>query len=143
MSMIVASLVFVLLLAVAIAHFIWSVGGTWPIRNEGLLAKTVVGRPGVTKMPPRLASFSVAAALLAAGIVALSLADATGGGAWLTALGALLGLAFLGRGVVGYTAGWRARFPEEPFATLDRRNYSPLSLAIGAGFLILVLMRLV
>lgn len=142
MSMLVASLIFVLLLAVAIAHFIWSVGGTWPIRNETLLAKTVVGQPGITKMPPKLASFAVAAAMLGAGFVALSLADETGGGAGLTALGALLGLAFLARGAIGYTAGWRARFPEEPFATLDRKNYSPLCLALGAGFLVLVLMRL-
>ena len=50
---------------------------------------------------------------------------------------------FIGRGILGYTAGWRARFPTEPFATLDRKNYSPLCLWIGAGFLILVLMRLI
>jgi len=142
MSMAVSSIVFVALLAVAIAHFIWSVGGTWPIRNAELLAKTVVGRPGITRMPPRIASFAVAAAALAAGVVALSLADHTAGGAWLSAIGVLLGLLFIARGVLGYTAGWRARFPEEPFATLDRRNYSPLSLALGAGFLILVVMRL-
>lgn len=142
MSMLVASLIFVALLAVAIAHFIWSIGGTWPIRNEALLAKTVVGLPGITKMPPKIASFAVAAAVLAAGVIALSLADDTAGGGWLTAIGILLGLLFLGRGAVGYSAGWRARFPEEPFATLDRKNYSPLCLAIGAGFLILVVTRL-
>lgn len=142
MSMLVASLIFVALLAVAIAHFIWSIGGTWPIRNEALLAKTVVGLPGITKMPPKIASFAVAAAVLAAGIVALSLADDMAGGGWLTAVGVLLGLLFLGRGTLGYTAGWRARFSEEPFATLDRKNYSPLCLAIGAGFLILVVVRL-
>ena len=54
----------------------------------------------------------------------------------------LLALVFLARGVLGYTAGWRARFPTEPFATLDRKNYSPLCLVLGAGFLILVVMRL-
>lgn len=143
MSMYVAPVIFVALLAVAIAHFIWSVGGTWPIRDEVLLAKTVVGRPGITRMPPRIASFAVAVATLAAGVVALSLADRTAGGGWLTAIGALLALAFLGRGLLGYTAGWRARFPEEPFATLDRRNYSPLCLGLGAGFLILVVVRLI
>lgn len=142
MTMAISSIIFVALLAVAIAHFIWSVGGTWPIRNAELLAKTVVGRPGVTRMPPRIALLAVAAAALAAGVMALSLADHTAGGAWLTTTGVLLGLSFLARGVLGYTEGWRARFPEEPFATLDRRNYSPLSLILGAGFLILVVMRL-
>ena len=143
MNMLIASLIFVPLLAVAIAHFVWSLGGTWPIRDQALLARTVVGLPGITRMPPRIASLAVAIATLAAGIVALSLADDTAGGAWLTAIGALLGLLFLARGIIGYSAGWRARFPEEPFATLDRKNYSPLSLAIGAGFLVLVVMRLI
>ena len=58
-------------------------------------------------------------------------------------IGAGLAALFLARGAIGYTAGWRAQFPEEPFATLDRRNYSPLSLFIGVGFLLLVLMRLI
>lgn len=143
MSMLVASVIFVALLAVAIAHFVWSIGGTWPIRDEALLAKTVVGLPGITRMPPKFMSLAVAAASLAAGVVALSLADDAAGGVWLTAGGALLGLVFLGRGIIGYTAGWRAHFPEEPFATLDRKNYSPLCLAIGAGFFVLVGMRLI
>ena len=51
MTMVVAGLVFVLLLAVAIAHFIWSLGGSWPIRDKALLARTVIGRPGVSRVP--------------------------------------------------------------------------------------------
>ena len=142
MSMIVAALIFVLLLAVSIAHFSWSVGGTWPIRDPVLLAKTVVGRPGVTRVP-KLAALVIAIVVLAIGVFALALADHSAGDWWLTAIGVLLAIAFLGRGAVGYTAGWRARYSEEPFATLDRRNYSPLCLIIGAGFLILVIMRLI
>jgi hypothetical protein len=142
MNMVVGSLTFVPLLMVAVAHFLWSFGRTWPIRNETLLAQTVVGLPGITRMPNRLLMFAVALLILAAGVVALSLADHTSGGPWLTALGVLLALVFLARGVLGYTPGWRARFPTEPFATLDRKNYSPLCFWIGAGFLILVLMRL-
>lgn len=145
MNMVVGSLTFVPLLMVAFAHFLWSVGRTWPIRNQNhtLLAQTVVGTPGITRMPNRLVTFVVSMILLAAGIVALSLADHTSGGWWLTLLGALLAVVFIGRGVLGYTPAWRARFPTEPFATLDRKNYSPLSFWIGAGFLILVVMRLV
>ena len=145
MNMVVGSLTFVPLLMVAFAHFLWSVGRTWPIRNQNhtLLAQTVVGTPGITRMPNRLVTFVVSMVLLAAGIAALSLADHTSGGWWLTLLGAFLAVVFIGRGILGYTPAWRARFPTEPFATLDRKNYSPLCFWIGAGFLILVVMRLV
>jgi hypothetical protein len=143
MNMVVGSLTFVPLLMVAVAHLLWSLGRTWPIRNETLLAQTVVGLPGITRMPPKVASFAVSVLVLAAGVVALALADHTSGSWWLTALGVVLAAVFIGRGVLGYTPGWRARFPTEPFATLDRKNYSPLCFWIGAGFLILVVMRLV
>ncbi len=142
MNMLVASLTFVPLLMLALALLLWSVGRTWPIRNEALLAQTVVGAPGITRMPRRLLLFALAVLTLATGIVALSLADHDSGGLPLTLLGLLLAAAFFVRGGIGYTAGWRARFPTEPFATLDRRNYAPLSFWIGAGFLILVVMRL-
>lgn len=142
MNMVVGSLTFVPLLMVAFAHLLWSLGRTWPIRNETLLAQTVVGTPGITRMPNRLVTFVVSLLILAAGIVALALADHTSGGWWLTLLGVLLAALFIGRGALSYTRGWRARFPTEPFATLDRKNYAPLCFWIGAGFLILVVMRL-
>jgi len=141
MNMLVGSLTFLPLFTVAFAHYLWAFGNTWPIRNEALLAQTVVGRPGITKMPNRFVTFVVATALIVFGIVALSLADPVAGGVGLTVLGILLALVFIARGVLGYTPGWRAQFPTEPFASLDRKNYSPLCFWIGAGFLILVLMR--
>jgi hypothetical protein len=142
MSMLLAALAFVPLLAIAIAHFIWSLGGTWPIRDEALLARTVTGFPDRTRMPPKIASFGVAVAVLAAGIIALSLADDTAGGLWLDAVGVLAGLVFLARGIVGYSAWFAKRTPEEPFRSLDRKLYSPLGLALGIGFLVLVILRL-
>jgi len=142
MSMFVAALIFVVLLAVAIAHFMWAIGSPWPIRDPALLARTVIGRPGVTRVP-RLASLAVSILVLAAGVFALSLADHTAGGWWLSVVGLVLAAMFLGRGAIGYTAGWRARFSEEPFATLDRKNYSPLCIALGVGYLLLVIMRLI
>jgi hypothetical protein len=141
MNMIVASIVFVILLAVALAHLLWSFGSRWPIRDPELLAKTVIGRPGVTRVP-RFASFVAAVLVFAAGIIALSLADHDAGEWWLTTLGLGLGATFAARGALGYTAGWQARHPVEPFATMDRKTYAPLCLIVGAGFLILVLMRL-
>jgi hypothetical protein len=141
MIMGIAALLFIPLLAIALAHLVWSLGGSWPIRDKELLTRTVIGRPGVTRVP-RLAALFVAIAVLGAGVVALSLADDTAGGLPLTLLGAAIGAIFIARGFVGYTPQWRAHFPVEPFATLDRRQYSPLCLILGAGFLLLVLMRL-
>ncbi len=141
MNMIVASIVFVILLTVALAHLLWAMGSRWPVKDPELLARTVIGRPGVTRVP-RLASLVIAVLVLSAGIVALSLADHDAGDWWLTVAGVVLAAVFLGRGALGYTAGWRARFSLEPFASNDRRVYSPLCLIVGAGFLILVIMRL-
>jgi Ca2+/Na+ antiporter len=142
MSMLVAALIFVVLLAVAIAHFLWAVGSPWPIRDRELLARTVIGIPGVTRVP-RFASLVVSIAVLVAGVLALALADHTGGGVLLTLVGIALAAIFLGRGLIGYTAGWRARFSAEPFATLDRKNYSPLCIGIGIAYIVLVIMRLI
>ena len=51
MNMLVGSLTFLPLLMAAFAHFIWAFGLTWPIRDEALLVRTVVGTPGATRMP--------------------------------------------------------------------------------------------
>ena len=142
MSMIIAAIMFVPLLAIGIATFVWSLGGSWPIRDKAMLPDVVLGIPGTARIP-RLGAFLTSLAVLAAGVVALALADHSGGGLWLTLLGLVLGGAFIARGVMGYTLWWRTLFSAEPFATLDRRNYSPMCLVIGAGFLLLVVMRLI
>lgn len=142
MNMLIAAFMFIALLAVATAHFLWSIGRTWPIRSEKLLAQTVVGTPGIERMPPRLASFAVAVCILAAGIAALALADHDGGGQMLTIMGLGLALLFLARGALGYTAWWAAQFPEPNFRLNDARVYSPLCLFLGAGFVVLAGMRL-
>ena len=140
---IVSVLTFLPLLVVAFAHLLWALGTNWPISSEALLAQTVVGRTGITRMPNRLLTLFIAIVLFALGIIAMGLGGHDDGGTIRTVLGALCAVVFLGRGVAGYTPGWRARYSAEPFATLDRRNYSPLCLWIGAGFLILVLLRLI
>lgn len=143
MIMGIAALLFIPLLAVSMAHFIWGIGKTWPIRDEKLLARTVVGAKGIVRMPHRLLSLGVSIAALAAGVLALSLADPTAGGLWLDALGLAAGAVFLARGVVGYMPFWAALTPEEPFRTLDRKNYSPLCIGLGIGFVLLVILRLI
>lgn len=143
MSMFVAALIFVALLSVSMAHFLWAIGRTWPIREEKLLAQTVVGTANIERMPPRLASLAVAALTLGAGIFALSLADHTSGGVTMTLAALPVAAIFLARGAAGYTSWWVARTPEPSFRLNDRRVYSPLCLAVGAGFVALAIMRLV
>jgi hypothetical protein len=143
MSMFVSSMMFIVLLAVSMAHFLWSIGKTWPIRDEKLLAQTVVGFQGVERMPPRPASFAVCALTLLAGILALALADRTAGGIWLTLLGVPFAAVFLARGIAGYTAWWAQLTPELSFRFNDKRVYSPLCIGLGLGFLILVVLRLI
>ncbi|SEQ03997.1 Protein of unknown function [Devosia sp. YR412] len=142
MSMLIAAFMFIALLAVSTAHFLWSIGKTWPIRGEKLLAQTVVGTAGIEHMPPRLASFGVAVFILLAGIAALALADHDGNGLWLTIAGFVFALLFLARGGIGYTAWWANQTPEPNFRLNDRRVYSPMCLFVGAGFLALAIMRL-
>lgn len=142
LAMIVAGLLAIPLLALAIAHLLWSVGIMWPIRDPALLARTVTGRPGPPRMPPKLLSFGVFLLALVACVIAFAVADPTSGGLGLTLLGVLAALGFFARGAVGFTAGWAARTPEQPFRSLDRKTYSPVCLAIGAGFLILAAVRL-
>ena len=142
MSMLIAAFMFIALLAIATAHLLWSIGKTWPIRQEKLLAQTVVGTAGIERMPPRLASFAIAIATLVAGVIALALADHDGGGIGLSLIGLPLAAIFLARGIVGYTSWWAGKTPEPNFRLNDRRVYSPLCLFLGAGFLALVILRL-
>ena len=142
MSMLIAAFMFIALLAVAFAHLLWSMGATWPIRQEKLLAQTVVGTRDVERMPPRLASLGIGILALGAGILALALADHDSGGATLTLLALPAAAIFLARGVAGYTAWFAAKTPEPNFRLNDKRVYSPLCLLLGAGYLALAVMRL-
>ena len=135
-----ASIVFFLLLTVALAHLLWAIGSPWPIRDPQLLARTVIGRPGVDRVP-RLAAFAVAVLIMAAASIGTALGDAASGGLPLTLAGVVLALVFAARGIAGYLPAWRARHPVEPFASLDRRYYSPLCLIVAACFVVLVITR--
>ena len=143
MNMFLSSLMFIALFAVSMAHFIWALGRTWPIRNEKLLAQTVVGFKDIEHMPPRLASLAVSIATIAAAVYGLALADHDSGGLWLNLGGIALGLVFLARGVVGYTAWWAGITPEPNFRLNDRRVYSPLCILLALGFFALVWLRFV
>jgi len=141
--MIILALVlsFVLLLVTAL-HVYWGIGGVWPGTDARSCAHAVVGFRGVDEMPSPAASLAVAVCLALATLWPLALEGVFASpfpreGLAATAL--LIGLVFLARGLAGFTPWWRRLTPQQPFARLDQRFYSPLCLLIGAGFAILAI----
>lgn len=133
--------IFVVLTIVALLHAYWAFGGRWPGHDELSLARMVVGSKGITTMPARGPTLAVAVVIFLAGVVALARADLVPvplppmlQSVAVTALAVV----FLGRGIASFTPWFRASQSEEPFATLDRRLYGPLCLALGTGFAVLV-----
>nr|WP_321441490.1 DUF3995 domain-containing protein [uncultured Hyphomonas sp.] len=123
-------------------HALWGMGVTFPAANAQQLARMVVGRRGITKMPSTMACLFVAASLFAFAFLALVL----GGYAhvpvskWLVAAaGAGAALIFMGRGILGVLPAFEQALPEQPFLSLNRRFYSPLIFLIGIGFALLTL----
>jgi Protein of unknown function (DUF3995) len=139
----VALLLAALLWAIAGLHAYWGRGGLWPEASAFALARRVVGAPGIETMPGESASYTVAALLFVAGLWPLMMIGLLPsplpaelmivGGYGLTAI-------FLVRGVAAYLPAFRAYFPEEPFATLDRRLYGPICLFIGLSFTYLLVL---
>nr|WP_318528236.1 DUF3995 domain-containing protein [Mesorhizobium sp. ZC-5] len=130
------------LFAIAALHAYWGFGGVWPGTDAASCARTVAGFRGVDTMPGPGASFAVTAALAAAALIVLVqggwiLPPLPGALFTLAAIGAAL--VFLGRGIAGFTPAWRRLTPEQPFARLDVRYYSPLCLLIGLALLLLAL----
>jgi hypothetical protein len=140
--MAIASLVCIALLIVSFAHFMWGFGRRWPVSDEAMLARIVIGRAGATRMPPWYRSLGLAILMLAAAVFALALADHDSGTWKLTGAGVVLALIFIGRGIAGYLPAWQRLTPEQPFRSYDTRYYSPLCLVIGIGLALLVVLRL-
>ena len=136
-----ASIAFILLFTVSIAQFIWAFGGTWPAADSQSLARTVIGQPGISRMPSRLVSFLVGLLILATGIWVLLLSG-DDKNLTITLGGLVIGAVALLRGIATYLPQWRRLTPEEPFATLDRKFYGPTALAIGIIVIGLCIWRL-
>jgi hypothetical protein len=130
----------VVLVALAALHAWWGVGGRWPGHDERSLVELVVGRTGSMRMPSPVRCMGVASALsAAAGLVALQgkviSVDFGVPGEWLVRAGFWTACAvFALRGVAGFIPPIFAYARGTPFATLNRRFYSPLCLLIAAGF---------
>ena len=139
---IIASCIFVLLGIVAVLHAAWAMGVVWPADDESALTRAVIGTPDATKLPSRGLNLIVALLIFLAAVWPI---------AWrgilpyphivpqtLIWLGMwVLAFIFLVRGTVGLTPLMGQT--EQPFASFNRRYYSPLCILLGLGFLALVL----
>jgi hypothetical protein len=131
-----------LLAVIAGLHGYWGRGGLWPAATEDELIATVIGNAQARRMPPPTLCLLVALAIAVTAIWPLLLAQTPGTAALrpLLLLGGFAIMAvFLLRGVAGYLPAWRRLHPREPFASYDRRYYSPLCLLIAAGYAVLLL----
>jgi hypothetical protein len=130
----------VLLVALAVLHAWWGVGGRWPGHDERSLVELVIGRTRSMRMPSLFRCMLVASALFAAaGLVALqdNLISVDFGVAGERLVQAAFWIAcavFALRGLAGFIPPIFAYASGTPFATLNRRYYSPLCLLIAAGF---------
>jgi hypothetical protein len=121
-----------LVFALSFLHFGWGRGSFWPEASEVALARAVVG-DGRRHMPPPIACFAVSIVLalaalwplcVVAGVTDLPVAQTS----------MTIGGVFVGRGAAGFVPRWRELFCDEPFATRDKRYYSPLCIVIGLGY---------
>lgn len=142
MTAVIAVALALLLAVIAGLHAYWGRGGLWPALSEDELITTVIGNARAKRMPSPGLCLLVALAIAVTAIWPLLLACASG----TTVLRPLLqfgGFAimavFLLRGVAGFLPAWRRLHPREPFASYDRRYYSPLCLLIAAGYAVLLL----
>ncbi len=135
---ILALLTALILLVLAALHLLWALGIWWPIADEKALAHAITGFRGMDAMPSRAASLAVATALAISALAAGLLGAANNAPLPIAMAGVGCALVFLGRGFAGFTPAWARLTPEEPFRTNDRLYYSPLCLAIGAAFTVLL-----
>ena len=126
----------VVLLVISGLHAYWGLGGLWPEKSAAELARAVVG-DGRSRMPPPWSCFTVAALLVLVAVWPWLLLSHPVGQSVL-AVGVVIAAVFLMRGLAGYSPRWRQRFSAEPFATRDKRLYSPLCMVLATGFMVLL-----
>lgn len=135
-----ALVVTTVLAVLAALHFYWAVGGRWPGHDDKSMVERVVGRTTGMKAPGFWPAFFVTIALL----TSAALVAVTGGllpqpnlpwSAAIVALGFWVsGAVFALRGVAGFIPGVFAYAEGTPFMQLNQWFYSPLCLAIAAGY---------
>lgn len=140
MMSILVYLTFAVLTIIALVHVYWALGGCWPAQKRAKLPRVVVGSEAAD-MPPAALTIFVALLIFLAGVVPLIWTEiliVPFDRRFQAMVVASLALVFLVRGLVTYTPVAARYSMVEPFVTLNRRYYSPLCLAIGASFTIIL-----
>lgn len=129
------------LTAGALLYLLWAAGLTFPFANEQALARSVIGRRGITRVPSRRAFLILSVLLLLAAVAAFLMGGFSEAvprsKPFLVPVGLLLSFVFLGRGIAGVLPAFERAAPEQPYLSLNRRIYSPLCGLVGLGFLFL------
>ena len=136
MTLLLAVLLFVGVGVPAGIHALWGMGSTWPEATPEALARAVVG-DGRRRMPPSWACVAVAIALAGLAVwpfVLLGRPEEP----WAQSVTYAIAGVFVARGVAGFTPTWKGYFLDEPFATRNRRYYSPYCLLMGIGYIALL-----
>jgi len=133
-----------LLLALSgLLYLSWAAGLTFPFANEQALARSLIGRRGITRVPSRRAFVYLGALLFAAAMAAFLLGGFSEkvpqSKPFLAPVGLLLAVVFLGRGIAGVLPAFERAAPEQPYLSLNRRIYSPVCVLAGLAFLFLTL----
>ena len=143
MAELVGNCLALVLVAAGLLYMLWAAGVTFPFASEQALARALIGRRGITRVPSLAAFVYLAVLLIAAALAAFLLGGYSQAvpqsKPFLAPVGLLLALVFLGRGIAGVLPAFERAAPEQPYLSLNRRIYSPLCFAAGLGFLFLTL----
>ena len=134
---IIAIVIFIILTGTALLHAAWGFGLVWPGIDQQSLVNTVIGDPNLSQIPSMPITLAVAFAIAAAGICALWGANLIELPLprWMQKTGIIvLTFIFIIRGLLTYVPNTPLSSGIEPFTTLNTIYYSPLILAIGAGY---------
>lgn len=141
MAALVATILALALCAAGLLYVLWAAGLTFPFPNEQALARSIIGRRGITRVPSRRTFLYLGALLFASALAAWLMGgfseQVPASKPFLAPIGLFLSAVFLGRGIAGILPVFERAAPEQPYLSLNRRIYSPLCALAGIGFLFL------
>lgn len=143
MASVLGTLLTAILGGLGLLHLVWAAGLSFPFPNQQALARSVVGRRGITQLPSRGAVGLLGILLMCAATASFLLGHhgwmSTGVKLVMLPVGLFLSAIFVLRGIVGVLPAFERTAPEQPYLSLNRRIYSPLSALIGVSFLALTM----
>lgn len=143
MASLVATVLAMSLAAAGLLYWLWAAGLTFPFPNEQALARSIIGRRGITRVPSRRTFLYLGTLLFVSAAAAYLMGNFSEvvprAKPFLVPVGLFLSAVFLGRGIAGVLPAFERAAPEQPYLSLNRRIYSPLCGLAGIGFLFLTL----